>query len=126
MAWWNDYDRSYYGGYGRAYGRAYEGAYGGYYGRGYGGYGYERDYRVAPERSPTYGTGGDRAVRRYARSHGYDAGYPIQPHQERGWQGRWGGGMNRAPGGRGGYGNYGQGAGYRGYGDASYDWNYRW
>ena len=51
------------------------------------GYGrYAADFgapRRRPEESPTYGRGGDQAVRRYARSHGYDEGYEIQPHFER-------------------------------------------
>ena len=63
------------------------------------GYGrYPRPYppRRSPRESPTYGRGGDQAVRRYARSHGYGAGYPIRPHSERGvppyerdYRGRW-------------------------------------
>lgn len=55
------------------------------------GYGrYPRDYtpRRPPHQSETYGSGGDRAVRRYARSHGYDEGYAIRPHPRRGAAGR--------------------------------------
>ena len=51
----------------------------------YGGdYGYSRDYgpregRVPPRQSPLYGRGGDRAVREWARSRGYDIDHTIQP-----------------------------------------------
>ena len=38
-----------------------------------------RDHRVPPRQSPLYGQGGDRAVREWARSRGYDVGYTIQP-----------------------------------------------
>ena len=38
--------------------------------------------RRRPEESPSYGRGGDSAARRYARSHGYDEGYTIQPRFE--------------------------------------------
>ena len=93
---------------------------GGFRGWGYGmgGYDYDAEYRSGryggdrgPQWSGTYGRGGDEAVRRYARSHGYDAGYAVQP--ERG--GRFG------PAGRGGYGA----RGYRGWNEGSYDWGYR-
>lgn len=51
------------------------------------GYGrYARDFarpRRRPQESPTYGRGGDEAARRFARSHGYDAGYEIRPHFDR-------------------------------------------
>lgn len=49
--------------------------YGGDYGRGE----YGRDYRVPPRQSPLYGRGGDRALREWAASRGYDVGYTIQP-----------------------------------------------
>jgi len=42
-------------------------------------YGYARDYRVAPEQSPSYGRSGDEQVRRWARTHGYDEGMEISP-----------------------------------------------
>ncbi len=53
-------------------------------------HGYGGDYRGRPERrpepqgvpprqSPLYGRGGDRAVREWAASRGYDVGYTIQP-----------------------------------------------
>lgn len=35
--------------------------------------------RRAPEESSTYGRGGDRALQRWARRGGYDAGYRIPP-----------------------------------------------
>lgn len=38
--------------------------------------------RRSPRESPAYGRGGDREVRRWARSHGYDAGYEIPPREE--------------------------------------------
>lgn len=122
MAIWNDYDRGYRG-YGYGYGRPYYGWSGwgnwandrdyGY--RGYpGAYGwagdYDRTYRVAPERSPTYGRQADQAVRRWARREGYDAGYTVQPRS---------GGYTAAR-----YPAYG-----RDYGTArggGYDWGYRW
>jgi hypothetical protein len=40
---------------------------------------YDREHRVPPRQSPLYGRGGDRAVREWARSRGYDVGYTIQP-----------------------------------------------
>ena len=44
---------------------------------------YGRDYGpprpVPPRESPLYGRGGDRAVREWARGHGYDVDYTIQP-----------------------------------------------
>lgn len=46
------------------------------------GYGrYAADFRPPrrPEESRTYGRGGDAAVRRYARSRGYDEGYALHP-----------------------------------------------
>lgn len=49
--------------------------------------GYARDYRPPhrrPERSPTYGSAGDEAARRYARERGRDDGYAIPPRRERG------------------------------------------
>lgn len=106
MAW-----RSYDYGYG-GYGRPDRGIYRGPYRRGYGGWAayepqgteryrwsYDRPLRRPPERSPSYGRGGDRAAREYARSHGYDAGYPILPRG-----GAWG----------------------SGYGAGLYDRGYRW
>ena len=70
----------------------------------YGPIGYGRDSQDfappprRPEESPTYGRGGDQAARRYARSHGYDEGYPLQPRfddaprrasrYDRDWRGR--------------------------------------
>lgn len=51
--------------------------YGGDYGRGRG-QGPET-HRLPPRQSPLYGQGGDRAVREWAREHGYDVGYTIQP-----------------------------------------------
>lgn len=88
MAWWDQYDGPYYGmPYGPTWG--YDpGFYAGYSPAGwpytptYGwapGPRYDRPFRTPPERSPTYGRGGDEAVRRWARSHGYDAEYEIQP-----------------------------------------------
>lgn len=44
--------------------------------------------RRRPQESPTYGRGGDEAARRYAQSHGYDAGYSIPPHFDRQWRPR--------------------------------------
>lgn len=47
--------------------------------------------RRPPRESRTYGRGGDEAVRRWARGHGYDEGYEIQPRErprrgyDRGW-----------------------------------------
>jgi len=35
--------------------------------------------RRRPEQSSTYGSGGDREVRRWARRYGYDMGYTIRP-----------------------------------------------
>lgn len=40
---------------------------------------YDRDHRMPPRQSPTYGRGGDRAVREWARAHGYDVEHTIQP-----------------------------------------------
>jgi hypothetical protein len=45
---------------------------------------YDRPYhpgeqRMPPRQSPLYGRGGDRAVREWARSRGYDVDYTIQP-----------------------------------------------
>jgi hypothetical protein len=37
--------------------------------------------RRRPEESPTYGRGGDRAVRRWASRYGYDEGYEIHPRR---------------------------------------------
>lgn len=47
------------------------------------GYGaYDRAYaRRRPQESATYGRGGDRAVREWARARGYDAGYAIRPRR---------------------------------------------
>ncbi|HET7322085.1 MAG TPA: hypothetical protein VFI96_06295 [Longimicrobiaceae bacterium] len=121
MAWWNDYDRGYYGDRGYGYNRN-AGDYVGYYGRqphgaygnaGYGGYsgmGYGYDYRTAPRNSDTYGRQGDQAARRWARREGYDTGYTIRPH--RGWMG---GGMG---------GSYDWG--YTGQGYRGYDRGWRW
>ncbi|HEX7051895.1 MAG TPA: hypothetical protein VF188_16935 [Longimicrobiales bacterium] len=48
-------------------------------------YDYRYVPRLPPEQSPTYGRGGDRAIRRWAQRHGYDAGYVITPrHRPRG------------------------------------------
>ena len=46
--------------------------------------GYGRDYRPAeprtpPRQSPLYGRGGDRALRQWARSRGYDVEHTIRP-----------------------------------------------
>lgn len=97
MPWYEDYDRDY-----RGYAPPSPGA--GWYGPavwGWGafpsvpwwggwppfapvGYGtYERDYtpRRRPEESRTYGRGGDRAVRDWARSRGYGVEYEIRPRR---------------------------------------------
>lgn len=37
-----------------------------------------------PRESPTYGRAGDRAARRFAEGHGYDAGLALRPHPRRG------------------------------------------
>lgn len=46
---------------------------------------YAGDYypapRQSPERSPTYGRGGDRALQRWARRRGYDVDYTIRPRR---------------------------------------------
>ena len=44
-----------------------------------GGPGYDRPPRVPPRRSPTYGRGGDRALRAWADRYGYDVEYSIPP-----------------------------------------------
>lgn len=49
--------------------------YGRDYDRGHG----PREGRVPPRQSPLYGRGGDRAVREWARSRGYDVEFTIQP-----------------------------------------------
>lgn len=81
------YEHDYYrgnttGGYGRDFRRA------GGYGRDYGARGYGRDFgggydrgldRVPPRQSPTYGRGGDRALRQWARERGYDVERTIRP-----------------------------------------------
>lgn len=41
--------------------------------------GYDRDRPVPPRESPTYGRGGDRALRAWARSRGYDVEDTIRP-----------------------------------------------
>lgn len=46
--------------------------------------GYDRGYRVPPRESPMYGRGGDRAVREWARSRGYDVEHTIRPRPRRG------------------------------------------
>lgn len=51
---------------------------------GFGGYDYDFEHRRPPRQSPTYGRRGDQAVQRWARNHGYDAGYTIQPRQGQG------------------------------------------
>ncbi|HEU0013421.1 MAG TPA: hypothetical protein VFQ45_07040 [Longimicrobium sp.] len=94
------YDHEYYrgarGGYGRDHYRGYDrdvrfarGAYdremrprGGYdrdvrFARG----GYDREMRVPPRQSPTYGRGGDRAVREWAARQGYGVEGTIQPRR---------------------------------------------
>jgi hypothetical protein len=44
--------------------------------------GYDHEARrVPPRESPTYGRGGDRALRRWAERHGYDVEYTIQPRR---------------------------------------------
>lgn len=102
------YGRDYYGGYDRGYGNSpgigfprglgfagYPGSWGwgpvmplgfggwgayvpmgGYYGADVG---FPRPRREPPRESPTYGRGGDRALQRWSRRHGYDAGYRIAP-----------------------------------------------
>lgn len=67
------YDHPYYrgnttGGYGGDYRRAAA---------------YEADYRLPPRRSPTYGRGGDEALREWARRRGYDVEYTIHPRHGR-------------------------------------------
>ena len=53
-----------------------------YGGRQYGrDFGYDWQFRRTPERSPAYGRGGDREVRRWAREHGYDEGFEIRPRE---------------------------------------------
>jgi hypothetical protein len=39
--------------------------------------------RRPPQESDTYGSGGDRALRRWARRYGYDMGYEIRPRRGR-------------------------------------------
>jgi hypothetical protein len=56
---------------------------------GYGVYDPEYIPRQRPEESPTYGRAGDEAVRRWARRHGYDAGYAVPPRNRGGR--RWSG-----------------------------------
>lgn len=168
MGWFDSYDASYYDrgfGGGRAgwtgtryggtpyggagYGNAGYGAGGyGYQGGthlGYGSYdygraGYDRTFRRPPEESPTYGRGGDQALRRWARSHGYDLEYEIQPDRTSGgtYGGmqpgyRVGGGYGRDF--RGGYGAGRSMTGYDTYGGTGFrggsargrnDWGYRW
>lgn len=49
-------------------------------------YGSGRDYgppRRRPEESPTYGRGGDRAVRQWGQRYGYDMEYTIRPRPYR-------------------------------------------
>jgi hypothetical protein len=134
MAWWNNYDRGYYGtGYNRGFG-GYDSFYGtgngyyGYYGEPYygmtgnygnaTGYGYDYTYRTAPQNSPTYGRGADRMAQRWARRQGYDTGYAVQPH--RGQNSNWGM-QNRGRSGMG-Y-DYGYSGGMYGRG---YDRGWRW
>jgi hypothetical protein len=49
------------------------------YGGDYGRADYPGQQRMPPRQSPLYGQGGDRALREWARSRGYDVGYTIQP-----------------------------------------------
>lgn len=77
------YEHDYYrgstaGGYGADYRRPR-------YGRDFGpARGYDRDARgVPPRQSPLYGQGGDRAVREWARQHGYDVEHTIRPRLPR-------------------------------------------
>ena len=49
------------------------------YGGDYGRRPAQETHRLPPRQSPLYGQGGDRAVREWAREHGYDVGYTIQP-----------------------------------------------
>lgn len=61
-------------------------AYGVAGGRGYdrGLRGYDREQRpVPPRESPMYGRGGDRALREWARSRGYDVEHTIRPRPRR-------------------------------------------
>jgi hypothetical protein len=68
------YEHDYYrgntaGGYGRDFGPAR---------------GYDREQRgVPPRQSPLYGRGGDRALREWARSRGYDVEHTIRPRLPR-------------------------------------------
>jgi hypothetical protein len=66
------YDHEYYRG-NVAHHHGSRSRYGGDYDRGY------REHRMPPRQSPLYGRGGDRALREWARSRGYDVGYTIQP-----------------------------------------------
>ena len=43
------------------------------------GFRYDRGYRVPPRQSPTYGRGGDRALRAWAERYGYDVEFSIPP-----------------------------------------------
>lgn len=128
-----DYDRSGWGARNRGYGGSYgqgrtEGRYDRNYGgwSGYGareGYGSEYQYpRRRPEESPTYGEGGDQAVRRWAQRYGYDVAYEIRPRNVGG--GQWGGRYGPTGGGYGGTGGgYGGsfGGGYGGTSGRGYD-----
>jgi len=42
-----------------------------------------RPARIPPERSPAYGRGADRELRRRAERLGYDAGFRVRPRQKR-------------------------------------------
>jgi hypothetical protein len=115
MAWNTDYGRDYTRSwFGRGGGRDFDPGWHEHMSRGgpyraspqYG-FDYERQFRRPPEQSPTFGRGGDREVRRWAREHGYDEGFEIRPQE-----GRWGaaptyGGEFRRPGPTGWRGGYG-------------------
>lgn len=154
MAWWNrDYDGGYrarrparndFGYRGTGFTSPYYFAIsydrgmrsGGYGRRGFGaGYAadYGRDYRVPPERSPSYGRSADEEARRWARLHGYDAGYAIEPSTSPSYPVGGGGYGGQDPG-RGGWdrarserpaydrGYHGSRPGFYGRGDSGWDW----
>lgn len=68
-----------------AYGLADDGRYDHAYYRGRDAvaYGGDHDRPVPPRESPLYGRGGDRALREWARSRGYDVEHTIRPRPRR-------------------------------------------
>lgn len=99
MGWFNDYDREYSnsrwdrGWHPNRFGqqsRTFDDAAYRAYPSGNRSYGYAYDYRTPPEQSPTYGRQGDQHVQRWARSHGYDTGFELNPRDRADWESGYG------------------------------------